>query len=97
MALSRNARVRWAVAVLLVGLPVWIVAAASLAGWIEGRWGRLPVAAELLLYVALGLMWVLPLRRLFRGIAGQGAGATLGPGPEIGTPDQEVRDPARHP
>lgn len=72
MALSRRARVRWAVAVLLIGLPAWIVAATSLAGWAEARWGRLPFAAELLFYIALGLVWIMPLRRLFRGIAARG-------------------------
>jgi len=68
LALSRRVRVFWALVALLIGLPAWIVAAASLAGWIESRWGRLPFAAELALFVALGLVWIVPLRRLFRGI-----------------------------
>lgn len=87
MALSRQARIRRALVVLLVGLPAWIVAAASLAGWIEGRWGRLPVAAELALYVGLGLVWILPLRRLFRGIAGHSPPAAVPERPDPAPPE----------
>lgn len=61
-------RKRLALLALAVGLPVWIVVAASLAGWIEGRFGRQPVLVELALYVGLGIVWVLPLRRLFTGV-----------------------------
>jgi len=64
MALSYKARRRWSLVVLLVGLPVWIVAAVTLVGWLD----RPPFLVELAIYLGLGLIWALPLRALFRGI-----------------------------
>ncbi|MFK7943722.1 MAG: DUF2842 domain-containing protein [Paracoccaceae bacterium] len=50
--------------VLLIGLPIYIVVAVTLAGMFE----RLPLIVELGLYIMLGVAWALPLRALFRGI-----------------------------
>jgi len=62
--LSHGARRRWSMAVLVIGLPLYIVAAITLVG----QFDRPPVLVELLLYVALGIVWALPLRFVFRGV-----------------------------
>ena len=64
MALSYKSRRRWSLIVLLVGLPVWIVTAVTVVGWL----GRPPFLLELAIYIGLGLIWALPLKALFRGI-----------------------------
>ena len=64
MALSWKARRRWALVILLLGLPVYIVVAAMTVSALD----RPPVWAELLVYLALGILWVLPFRAVFRGI-----------------------------
>ena len=64
MALSFKARRRWSLVILLIGLPTYIVAAVTVVGWLE----RPPFPVELLIYVALGLLWALPFRFVFRGV-----------------------------
>lgn len=64
MALSWKARRRWSLVLLLVALPAYLVAAVSVLNWL----GRPPLWLELAVYVALGVLWVLPFRRVFRGI-----------------------------
>jgi Protein of unknown function (DUF2842) len=64
MSLSYRARRRWALVVLVVGLPAYIVTAVTLMTWL----GRPPFWLELAIYVVLGVVWALPLRFLFRGI-----------------------------
>ena len=65
MALSYRTRRRLSALILVVGLPAYIVAAVTL---INDRFGRLPVLAELAVYVILGFLWALPFRFVFRGI-----------------------------
>jgi uncharacterized protein (DUF983 family) len=64
MALSHAAKRRWALVVLLVGLPLYIVAAVTILGLI----GRPPLWLELVVYVALGVVWALPFKFIFRGV-----------------------------
>jgi hypothetical protein len=64
MALSYKARRRWALVVLLVGMPVYVVAAVNLVDLVD----RPSVLVELAIYVGLGFVWALPFRKLFRGI-----------------------------
>lgn len=64
MALSYRARRRWSLAILLIGLPVYIVVAISVISLMD----RPPFWAELLVYVALGFVWAIPFRHVFRGI-----------------------------
>lgn len=64
MALSYKARRRWALVILLVGLPLYVVAAVTLVGLIE----RPSFLVELVIYVGLGFLWALPFRFIFRGI-----------------------------
>ncbi len=71
MALSYKARRRWSLGILLVGMPLYVVAAVSLVGLMD----RPPILLELFVYVALGFVWALPFRMIFRGI-GQADPAT---------------------
>jgi hypothetical protein len=64
MALSYKARRRWALVILLVGLPVYIVSAVTLVGLLE----RPGFLVELLIYVALGVVWALPFKFIFKGV-----------------------------
>ena len=64
MRLSYKRRRGLALLVLVIGLPVYIVVVVSMLGWI----GRLPAALELLAYVVLGVVWVLPLKAVFKGV-----------------------------
>lgn len=73
MALGYKARKRWALIVLLVGLPVYIVAAVNIVDLFE----RPSFLVELTIYVGLGIIWAMPLRSLFRGIAQQDPNASV--------------------
>lgn len=58
-------RRRLALLVLVLGLPAYVIVAVSVVGMFDrpGMW------VELLIYVVLGVVWALPLRRLFLGVA----------------------------
>ncbi len=62
--LSFKARRRWSLAILVVGLPLYIVAVVTVLNWLE----RPPIWLELLVYIGLGILWVLPFKFVFRGI-----------------------------
>ena len=64
MALSRKARSRLAILVLIVALPAYIVAAISLVALFD----RPPILLELAIYGVLGIVWAFPLKSLFRGL-----------------------------
>ena len=64
MRLSWRARRRWSLVVLLVGLPVYVVAAVTMMNALD----RPPLLVELAVYVLLGVLWALPLRFVFRGV-----------------------------
>jgi uncharacterized protein (DUF983 family) len=64
MALSYKARRRWSLVILLIGLPLYIVAAVSVMNWLD----RPPIWVEFLVYVALGIVWALPFKFVFRGV-----------------------------
>lgn len=70
--LGYRARRRWSLVILLIGMPLWIVAAVTAMNWLDARFGRQPILVELLVYVGLGLVWALPFRRVFLGV-GQAA------------------------
>ena len=80
MSLSWRARRRWALVALLVGLPAYIVAAIA----VVTRFDRPPLLVELAVFVALGILWALPLRFVFRRRrpAGSGRGRRRTPGRE---------------
>ncbi|RFP87629.1 DUF2842 domain-containing protein [Rhodobacteraceae bacterium 63075] len=62
--LSYKARRRWALVVLVIGMPVYIMLASVLAT----AFGRAHIALEFVIYVALGVAWIFPFKGLFKGI-----------------------------
>jgi len=64
MALSYKARRRWALVILLVGLPLYVIVAVNLVDLIE----RPSILVEVAVYVGLGFLWILPFRFIFQGI-----------------------------
>lgn len=64
MALSYKARRRWSLVILLVGLPLYIMAAVTVMNWLD----RPAIWVEFLVYVVLGILWALPFRFVFRGV-----------------------------
>ena len=62
--LSYKARRRWTLVILLIGLPLYIVAAVTVVGWLE----RPSIFVELLVYAVLGVIWEIPFRMIFRGV-----------------------------
>ncbi len=63
-SLSYKARRRWALVILLIGLPLYAVVAVTVMNWL----GRPPIWLELLVYIALGLLWALPFKFVFTGV-----------------------------
>lgn len=64
MTLSHKAKKRWSLVLLLVWLPLYIAAAL----WVVSLFDRPSILLELGIYVALGLLWALPFRTVFRGV-----------------------------
>ena len=64
MALSHKARRRWSLVILLIGLPIYIMVAVSVLALLD----RPPIWVELLVYVALGIVWALPFKAVFKGV-----------------------------
>ena len=64
MALSYKARRRWSLVILLVGLPLYVVVAVNVIDLFD----RPSFLVELAIYVALGFLWALPFRFVFRGV-----------------------------
>ena len=64
MVLSYKSRRRWSLVILLIGLPLYIMAAITVVNMLE----RPSILVELLVYVVLGFLWMIPFRFVFRGI-----------------------------
>ncbi|MFD0979028.1 DUF2842 domain-containing protein [Tropicimonas aquimaris] len=64
MTLSYKARRRWSLFILLIGMPAYVVGAVTIVNALE----RPSILVEFLVYVVLGVAWVLPFRFVFRGI-----------------------------
>ena len=64
MALSYKTRKRLSLLILIVGIPLYIVAAVNLVALFE----RPSILVELLVYIGLGVVWVFPLKFVFKGI-----------------------------
>ncbi|MBY0350337.1 DUF2842 domain-containing protein [Tabrizicola sp.] len=81
MALSYKARRRWALVILLIGLPLYVVVAVNLID----LFGRPSIPVELAVYVGLGFLWALPFRFVFRGIGQEDPDANKpdGQGPSV--------------
>lgn len=66
--MNLKTRKRLSLLVLVVGLPLYIVAAVTLVNWMDARFGRQPILVEIAIYVGLGIVWILPFKRIFSGI-----------------------------
>jgi hypothetical protein len=64
MSLSFRTRKRLAILILLVGLPLYIVLAVNVVEMFD----RPGFLTELVIWVALGMVWALPLKAIFRGV-----------------------------
>lgn len=64
MALGYKTRRRLSLLILLVGLPLYIVAAVTIVGLID----RPSIWLELAVYIGLGILWALPFKAVFRGV-----------------------------
>jgi hypothetical protein len=62
--MSYKTRKRLAILILLVGLPLYIILAVNVVEW----FGRPGFLVELVIWVALGIVWALPLKAVFKGI-----------------------------
>jgi hypothetical protein len=62
--MSYKSRRAWALVVLLVGMPAYIIIALN----IIVRLDRLPIWAEVPVYILLGTIWIVPFKRLFLGV-----------------------------
>lgn len=68
MALSYKARRRWAAFILLIGLPIYIILATVLATSVVAWFERPVFLLQLLIYVGLGVLWILPFKKIFLGV-----------------------------
>lgn len=64
MALRYKTRRRLALLILLVGLPAYIAA----AWYVTSLFDRPSIALEFVVYVALGVIWALPFKFIFKGV-----------------------------
>ena len=64
MALKYKTRRRLALRILVVGLPLYILLAAVLVSLFD----RPPLWLEFVIYVGLGIAWILPLKPIFLGV-----------------------------
>lgn len=64
MGLSYKARKRWSLVILLVAMPLYVVVAVNVLALFD----RPSILLELFIYVALGILWVLPLKSVFKGV-----------------------------
>ncbi len=64
MALSYKARRRWALVILLIGMPLYII-------FVVAVLATFTVESKLLqffMYVFLGIVWILPFKFIFKGV-----------------------------
>jgi len=66
--MTYKARKKLAIFVLVVGLPIYMIVAATIMSNMMTREIRFPMAIEFIIYVALGIGWAFPLKWVFKGI-----------------------------
>ena len=66
MALSYKARRRWSLFILLIGMPIYVVVAVTIANRVGVS--DLPRLVQFVIYVVLGVGWVFPLKPIFMGV-----------------------------
>lgn len=62
--MTYRTRRRLSLVVLVIGLPLYIVAAV----WLVDQFERPSILVELAVYVGLGVVWALPFRAVFLGV-----------------------------
>lgn len=75
--LSYKVRKRLALLILIVGLPLYI---AVVWGVMGAMTDRPPIWLELVIYVSLGVIWILPFKFIFKGIGQADPDAPRDPG-----------------
>ncbi len=68
MAMTYKARRRWAILILVVGLPIYMLVASVVATSVLNWLGRPSILLELLMYTAFGVLWIFPLKSIFMGV-----------------------------
>ena len=68
MALSYKARRRWALVILLIGMPLYIMFAIAGVALVFQFAGRPPIWLEFGIYVVLGVIWIFPFKKVFMGV-----------------------------
>lgn len=68
MALSHKAKKRWSLVILLVGMPVYVIVTMNILTYFWEEPNRPPILVELLAYLVLGFLWILPFRKVFLGV-----------------------------
>ena len=68
MALSYKARRRWALVILLIGMPLYILFAIAGVALLFQFTGRPPIWVEFGIYVVLGVIWIFPFKKVFMGV-----------------------------
>ena len=81
MALGYKARRRLSLLILLVGLPLYVIVAVNVVALFD----RPPIWLEFAIYVGLGLIWIAPLKSVFRGVGQPDPDAD----PEPGLPNND--------
>ena len=66
--MNLKTRKRLSLLILVVGMPLYVVAAVTLVNWMDARFGRQPLLIEIAVYVILGILWIVPFKRVFSGI-----------------------------
>ncbi|WP_411839350.1 DUF2842 domain-containing protein [Paracoccus sp. ME4] len=61
-------RKRLSILILVVGMPLYVVAAVTIMNWLDATYGRQPIWIELVIYIVLGILWAMPFKRVFRGV-----------------------------
>jgi len=62
--MTYRTRRRLSIIVLVIGLPLYIMAAV----WLVDQFERPSILVELAIYVGLGVVWALPFRAVFLGV-----------------------------
>ncbi|MEL6915683.1 MAG: DUF2842 domain-containing protein [Pseudomonadota bacterium] len=69
MALSHKAKKRWSLFILIFALPAYIVVAVTVMSYFRVWFGmQPPILLELAIYLALGVLWAIPLKKVFLGV-----------------------------
>jgi membrane protein implicated in regulation of membrane protease activity len=76
MPLSWKARRRLSILILLLAVPAYVIVAVNVLALFD----RPPFWVELAVYAILGVIWVLPLKAVFRGVGQPDPGAPSDPG-----------------